>query len=80
MTVIAVFVGALIASLYFFSKRDLAPQEIQPADLAKPLRKGEWRLFVDLLGPPVTVVNVSGIGARARQASASLSADLEALG
>lgn len=50
------------------------------ARLAAPLEKAQLRLFVDMLGPPVTLLNVSGIGARARQASAAMAADLATRG
>ena len=33
-----------------------------------------------MLGPPVTLLNVSGIGARSRQASAAMAADLATRG
>jgi hypothetical protein len=50
------------------------------ARLAAPLEKAQLRLFVDMLGPPVALLNVSGIGARARQASAAMAADLATRG
>ncbi|MDM0104959.1 hypothetical protein QTH97_08440 [Variovorax sp. J22R24] len=46
------------------------------ADLATPQKSASWGLYVDLLGPPVTLLNVSGIGARGRQAVAAMGADL----
>ena len=45
-------------------------------DLAQPQKSASWGLYVDFLGPPVTLLNVSGIGARSRQAVAAMSADL----
>ena len=47
-------------------------------DLAEPQRKSPSNLYTDLLGPAIAVVNVSGIGARARQAPAALDADIAA--
>ena len=47
-----------------------------PQDLAKPLEQPTSNLYIDLLGPAVAVINVSGIGSHARQASADLSATL----
>lgn len=45
-------------------------------DLSKPLDRPRWDLYVDLLGPAVTVVNVSGIGAHGRQPVAALASTL----
>jgi len=45
-------------------------------DLALPQKNASWGLYVDFLGPPVTLLNVSGIGARGRQAVAAMGADL----
>ena len=50
------------------------------AYLAAPLEKSKLNLYADLLGPPVTLLNVSGVGARARQASAAMAADLATRG
>jgi hypothetical protein len=40
--------------------------------LAEPTRSRNWNLYADLLGPAVTVLNVSGIGAHGRMAPAML--------
>ena len=45
-------------------------------DLATPLDKAQMGLYVDLLGPAVAVLNVSGIGARGRQAAGAMGAEL----
>jgi hypothetical protein len=45
-------------------------------DLAKPLDRPRWNLYVDLLGPAVAVLNVSGIGAHGRQPAAALASTL----
>jgi hypothetical protein len=50
-----------------------------PSDLAAPLTKSEWKLYVDLVGPAVATVSVSGVGAHGRQAPAALGADLDAV-
>ena len=44
--------------------------------LAKPLAQASSSLYVDLLGPAVAVVNVSGIGSHARQSAGELWATL----
>ena len=59
--------------------RCLTEARSQAIDLAAPLTKSQWNLYVDALGPVVAVVNVSGIGARGRQAPAALSSDLATL-
>jgi hypothetical protein len=46
-------------------------------NLAAPVDKPLLDLYADLLGPPVAVVNVSGIGAHARQAAGALNADID---
>lgn len=46
------------------------------ADLDRPADKRRMDLYADLLGPPVALVNVSGIGAHGRQAPAALRAQL----
>ncbi len=43
-----------------------------PQTLAEPTRRRSWSLYADLLGPAVTVLNVSGIGAHGRHAPAML--------
>ena len=45
-------------------------------DLSLPVEKPLLDLYADLLGPPVALVNVSGIGAHARQAAAALNAGI----
>ncbi|WP_395704254.1 hypothetical protein [Aquabacterium sp.] len=57
-----------------------APQQTQPPDLAEPVDRGRLRLYADLLGPPVTLFNVSGVVARARQSAAALVQDLAGRG
>lgn len=44
------------------------------ADLVQPTLRRNWGLFVDGLGPLVTVLNVSGIGAHGRFAAAAVQA------
>jgi hypothetical protein len=46
------------------------------ADLLRPADRRRLDLLADLLGPPVALVNVSGIGAHGRQAPAALAAEL----
>ncbi|MCU0963900.1 MAG: hypothetical protein MUF08_02325 [Burkholderiaceae bacterium] len=46
--------------------------------LAVPTRSRNWNLYADMLGPAVTVLNVSGIGAHGRHAPAALRADAAA--
>jgi hypothetical protein len=48
------------------------------ANLTAPVDKPLMDLYADLLGPPVAVLNVSGIGSHARQAAGSLDADIGA--
>lgn len=43
--------------------------------LAEPTRRRNWALYADALGPAITVLNVSGIGAHGRYASANLVAE-----
>ncbi len=56
------------------------PAQAPQPDLAEPVDQGRLRLYADLLGPPVTLFNVSGIGARARQSVGTLVQDLAGRG
>jgi hypothetical protein len=47
------------------------------ADLLRPADRHRLDLLADLLGPPVALVNVSGIGAHGREAPAALAAELD---
>lgn len=49
-----------------------------PQTLAVPTRRRNWNLYADILGPAVTVLNVSGIGAHGRHAPAALRAEAAA--
>ncbi|EHR72825.1 hypothetical protein BurJ1DRAFT_4025 [Burkholderiales bacterium JOSHI_001] len=48
------------------------------SELAKPRRSRNWALYADMLGPLVTVLNVSGTGAHGRFAPADLQAQARA--
>lgn len=53
-----------------------ARRVLTPADaLAAPTRRRNWALYADALGPAITVLNVSGIGAHGRHAPANLVAE-----
>jgi hypothetical protein len=44
-------------------------------DLVQPTQRRNWKLYADMLGPLVAVLNVSGIGAHGRYAPAALLAE-----
>lgn len=48
-------------------------------DLPLPSQSRSWSLYADVLGPAITVLNVSGIGAHGRHAPANLQAEVVAL-
>jgi len=57
-----------------------ARQVLTRADtLALPSQSRSWALYADVLGPAITVLNVSGIGAHGRHAPANLQAEAAAL-
>ncbi len=45
------------------------------SELAAPSRRRSWAMYADVLGPAITVLNVSGIGAHGRHAPADLQAE-----
>lgn len=51
------------------------PALSRPCELSRPTRRRNWDLYADMLGPAVTVLNVSGIGAHGRHAPAMLQAE-----
>lgn len=52
-------------------------QVLTPASqLALPSQSQSWALYADVLGPAITVLNVSGIGAHGRQAPANLQVEV----